>query len=99
MTYRAKKQLNDMYAAARKAAVDEMVRLAREALARNPSLNEFLIAMGRVFFIDKHGDIVHLSAKPSFRALEELLTDWDNVFKLSGEGIRFTATGPIVTDW
>jgi hypothetical protein len=100
MASSAQKQINDLYLAGRKAAVDEMIRLARHALAKHPNLKEFICAMGSVFFT-AHGADEHINPEDRsyLKALDNLLTDWDGVYKLSGEGIRFTATGPIVSDW
>jgi hypothetical protein len=31
--------------------------------------------------------------------LANVFREWDNIFKLTGEPMRFTATGKKVTDW
>ncbi|MDR1202698.1 MAG: hypothetical protein LBL58_13880 [Tannerellaceae bacterium] len=34
-----------------------------------------------------------------FKPLDDFLGEWNDVFKLTGEGIRFRAEGEIITDW
>jgi hypothetical protein len=38
-------------------------------------------------------------ARAYFVPIIEFLGEWDDVFKLTGEGIRFRAEGEIITDW
>jgi hypothetical protein len=34
-----------------------------------------------------------------FKPLNDFISKWDDTLKLTGEGIRFTADGEIITDW
>lgn len=34
-----------------------------------------------------------------FKPLDEFISEWNEIFKLTGEGIRFKAEGEIITDW
>ena len=91
----------------------EVLRLARKALRDHAELNEFVMSMGGWFFtlkigeMDKMGlavtpgnDIIHdCSDDPRFKDIEAFISEWDLDLHITGEPMRFTATGPIRTDW
>jgi len=87
---------------ATKLAVDNVEKMAREILAHNPELKEFIMAMGTWFFVDKHGhhiDNADIKEYPALEPLFSFICKWDNELKITGESMRFTAFGPKITDW
>jgi hypothetical protein len=88
---------------ARQIAIRKVRNLARKILRNNRGeLNEFLMAMGSWFFVTHKGECVYAYELEHIEGIEEL-TDfidyWDGDLKLTGEGIRFTWDGEIVTNW
>lgn len=99
-------QLTEMYNRMGDIALAEVERLARIILRKNPSLKEFVNAMGVCFFTTHDGYIVDLYeygtgtlTRKSFKELAYLIDEWDSILKLTGESMRFTATGDKITDW
>lgn len=78
-------------------------RLARKAMKRHPKLEEFTMAMGAWFFSvpDRRRTVGADEADefPGMLKLREFLEEWDDVLKLTGTPMRFTADGPVVRDW
>ncbi len=103
---RINKQIAEQYEIARKMAVDEMIRIARKILKEHPYLDEFVIAMGTCFFTQKKSDL-NISlyeftgglTYQYFKPLADLLYEWNDTLKLTGEGIRFRFEGEIITHW
>lgn len=100
------KQLNEMYNKMYNIALSEVEKLARSILKKNPTLKEFVNAMGTCFFTTYEGDTVDLweygtsnLTRKSFKDLANFIDDWDSILKLTGESMRFTATGEKKTDW
>ena len=77
--------------------------LARRIMKNRPHLVEFVMAMGSASFSMKSGDHLPVDeGDPEFKYLEPLayfLSDWDDRLGLTGIPMRFTATGPKITDW
>jgi hypothetical protein len=95
-----KKQIQTHHDAAYKIAVAEYVRLVREALHRHPKLKEFINGMGSCFFIDRdNGDQIYPCDREYLKPIDNFLAEWDGVMKLTGDSMRFTATGRIARDW
>jgi hypothetical protein len=98
---------------AREIALNEVIRMARQIMKEHKNLKWFYLSMGSYFFDDKFGETIGTNDQTMnnnyeynivdkykyFKSLNEFMLDWDNELKLSGEGIRFTATGKIETDW
>lgn len=100
------KEIQIHYNRACEIALLEMEKLAREILRKNKTLKEFVNAMGSCFFTTYEGDTIDLweygtsrLTKPSFKKLADLIMEWDDYLKLTGEPMRFTATGEKITDW
>jgi len=107
----------DLTARAYKEAEDKAAAyvefLARKILAENPELQEFVMAMGTYFFIDRAGETVDTEEQymgPDYRyyiqdsdtvfaELNEFISEWDQHLKITGDAMRFTATGPVITNW
>ena len=106
-------QLNGMYIEMEQIASMEVERLARDILKKNKSLHEFIMGMGVYYFKNNKGEIVDVEksdysvnggysysvAKPSFRLLYDFIGEWNEILKITGESMRFTATGEKITDW
>lgn len=80
----------------------EIEEEARKILRDNSSLKEFIMGMGVWFFEDNDGDNHcddSISYDNIFRPIVVLLNAYDGRFKITGESMRFTATGTKITDW
>lgn len=96
-------------------AVMYVEQQARAILTEHPELEEFVCAMGAWFFTYKVGAVDHQGIEIEegmSRIIDEehvdfiresdlsqFFADWDTVLGMSGCPMRFTATGPVVTDW
>ena len=81
-------------------------QIARQILVEHKELDEFIMAMGSYFFTykSKKRKDEHLSgytedSEPFLRPLNDFISEWDNYLKITGDAMRFTATGVKVTDW
>jgi hypothetical protein len=87
---------------------------ARKILKTHPNLDEFVMGMGGWFFTRKIGTIGRHRMKvipeesntiydnPKYiehSPLANFLGEWDSDLHITGYPMRFTATGPIRTDW
>jgi hypothetical protein len=75
--------------------------MARKVLQRNSTLDEFVCAMGSWCFTRKaDGEPLERDDLPvSAHALRDFIDEWDGAMKITGWGVRFKATSPIVTGW
>ena len=78
---------------------------ARKILAAHTNLDEFVMAMGGWLFTKKSGkeyiSTVYREDVPYYvRAFMRMMDEFDDMeLKVTGESMRFTAAGPIVTTW
>jgi hypothetical protein len=92
--------VNDHYSKASDFALEYVEQEARKILVKHPDLKEFIMTMGAVFFITWDDEIVYEELDYIAESdLAEFISDWDDYLKLTGEPMRFTATGPLVRDW
>ena len=87
---------------ATKLATDEVEKMARQILINHKKLKEFIMAMGTWFFVDRNGNNVDFYDVKQYTALESLhsfICKWDSELKITGEPMRFTATGPKIIEW
>lgn len=108
---RMEEDLSVRYAQAEDIALEIVVHKARKILTTHPYLDEFVMCMGTWFFTRKLGtkdDLNMLVRKGKndiaefcqyMHPVRDFISEWDNAFKLTGTPIRFTATGPVVTNW
>lgn len=110
---KAKDEANKAHARASAEAEKIMRQLARRILSNNPKIEEFVKGMGSVIFCSSSGwvynpvtdNIDHLGQTGDFddvtdlTALKEFLSNYDNEYHMSGDPVRFTATGEEKTDW
>lgn len=105
-------KITEHYRQACDMGIREVERLARKVLKQNKSLSQFCMAMGTYFFIDHNGDNVDTwqniyssygcisnHAKKSFVELNEFISEWDALLKLTGEPMMFTATSEVRSRW
>lgn len=93
-------QINRMYLDAARLAKDEMIRLARKILKEHPKYDECIIAMGEIFFTTDNDEIgVRELTYKYFQPLADFIDEWDEIFGLTGEGVRFTADGELNYKW
>ena len=91
------KQIEHFYRLATQAAEREIVRLSA-TIMRKRKYSKFYISMGSYFFEDRNGenvDLDELNGKAE-NELSNLLSDWDDVLKLSGWGVYILPDGVIV---
>lgn len=101
-----KKRVERLLREAEGVALALLEQRARAVLRRNPQLKEFVMAMGSAHFEAHDGEQVGICMSPwshdyrkYTRPVDEVLDDFDDVLKLTGTPMRFTADGPVVTDW
>ena len=91
------KKFERLYHEACKDVSKEVERIARQHLTINPNLSEFIMGMGTYgFMADKPRGIDY---DESCEELNDLMADWDHIFKITGEPMRFTATGKKRSNW
>ena len=98
------KDISHHYDEACRLAIEEVERLARKILCKHRNLDEFVMAMGLAIFTEKGKDFVRyggldLEDRAYFKPLERFLYEWDDYLKLTGAPMRFTADGPVITEW
>lgn len=94
--------LAQQYATSSNLALQIVIKHARKILRDNPELKEFTMGMGTWFFVDNDGHYRDYSNVRLFHdlvAFDDFMCRWDETFKLTGQAVRFTADGPLVTDW
>lgn len=94
--------LQHHYDRARAIGLTIIEREARRVMREDPTIKEFVMARGVAMFncVDEQGneEILHANDIDAFD-LEFILSDWDDVFKFTGEPMRFTADGPVRREW
>lgn len=98
--------LADYYSKAEKIASEVVEKMARQILREHTELDRFVMAMGTYFFIDKNGNnidtfdsIVSDDLEKAFEPLNTFIGEWDDVLKITGDAMTFTADGIKVTEW
>ena len=102
----------DHYNEACQLAFEEVKKRARIILKKRPNLDEFVMGMGAWFFTTKDGrntdGSVEFYNETSgyfylFRSwvqpISDIICKWDEVLKITGNPVRFTAKGPEVVNW
>ena len=93
------RQIQSHLDAAFNLALAELERRAHKVLAAHPNLDEFVMAMGGAFFTTNDDQNIGLEERRYMRPVARFLGDWDDALGLTGQPIRFTATGPAKTAW
>lgn len=94
------------YQLARERALEHVEYLARTILQQHKNLEEFVISMGVWYFTKKANNALGYEVVDSDSAkylresrLAYFLVDWDDELKILSQPMRFTAEGPVRTDW
>ncbi len=106
------KQIRQQHRITRKALLKEIEKEARKIMFQHKNLTEFIMAMGTCFFVDKNNNNISLTTEvyrnysysweytyKYFTKLHEIFDEFDDVYKLTGEPMRFTATSKVTNDW
>jgi hypothetical protein len=94
------KEIEGHYNLASAAAEKELIRLARRAMRKSPVLIEFVMGMGTWFFVDKNDDYIHEDdSRMCVRDVSDFMEEWDEVFKLTGNLMRFSVDSEVVRNW
>jgi hypothetical protein len=87
---------------------------ARAIMRRNPRIKEFVMGMGSYTFWDINDNQIEMyhehyhqwgktvysyTSKHAYKPLTDFMEEWNEHLKLTGSPMRFTATGPVITDW
>lgn len=89
------KMIEKYYMKAFNTAILLIEHRARLILKHHPELIEFIMGMGIYSWIDSNGNTIEVN----FRSIDKIIEEWDEYLHLTGNPMRFTATGPVVTDW
>ena len=81
-------------------AIKRIESLARNILVDNKQTNEFIMAMGSFFFTSKLGDVIYDKEDlRGYKKLEDFIYSLPKDLCITGEPMRFTKNGPVITDW
>jgi len=72
---------------------------ARGVLKKHPYFDEFVMAMGSAGFTYKNPDRQAKENHPACKQFFKFLNQWDDIFHITGETMRFTATGKKHVHW
>jgi hypothetical protein len=89
---------------AEKLASKTVEQKAKAILRQHPNLKEFIMGNGSWYFTDKnrnvkHGDNIMGDGVKYTQGLQNFIERWDDILHITGEPMRFTATGKKITDW
>lgn len=94
-----KKQIQPLLDKAHDIALKELERMARKAMREHPELTEFVMGMGIATFTDKNDNNIDCNERSYLKPLDDFFYEWDDKLGLTGTPMRFTADGPIETEW
>lgn len=94
-------------------ALKEVEKEARKILFEHSRYKEFIMAMGSCFFttaekgetvdllrqVYRNGGYSYELTYRYFGQLQKIFDEWNPYLKLTGEPMRFTATGKMIKDW
>lgn len=88
-------------------AMIEVINMARKILRDHPKFTKFTMAMGIYGFNftapgarESTSWPLECSIVPMYmRRLVKFISHWDDVLKLTGDAVTFSATGPIIRRW
>lgn len=107
-------EVADYYEKASETASKVVEKMARKILIEHPELDEFVMAMGSYFFtyknrsgnlspmtqkMNKSWNYYYEDSEPFLKPLNDLISKWDKVLKITGDSMRFTANGEKRADW
>ena len=89
------KEIDDLLDKARSIALLEVERIARKRMRNNKKLKDFTIAMGTYFF-SYYGEVAH---DYKCAEMDDFISEYDDILKLTGEGVIYKSDGTSVRDW
>ena len=96
---KSKMSMIDHYLKAHDMAMATVEKKARAILSKHPNLDEFIMAMGRWNFTYKTESDSYYGQPKYMKGLDKFINEWDDVLKLTGDPVRFTAIGETRKDW
>jgi flavodoxin len=91
-----RKLLEQQYNAAEETALEIVEEIGRHIIREN-DLEEFVMGMGTWCFYSEDGQID--DDDPMIDEMKNFISEWDNYLHLTGSLMRFTADGPVITNW
>jgi len=94
-------EIQEHYAKVELLVDKEIERMAREMMRAHPEIKEFVKGMGTYCFNGADGEPLYdyRTSLEDFKAFDDFITEWDDIFKITGMPLRFTVDGPRVTIW
>ncbi len=97
-----KTQISRLYSEASKLALILIESMARDILRKHPHLDEFVMGMGGCLFTTKdetRAGGISPDERSYMKPLNDFLDDWDDLLRMTGSPMRFTAEGNKRTEW
>lgn len=92
------KDVDRLYTEAYHIALSLIEKEARKIMRKHLNIHEFVMAMGGWDFWYHDGNPVPEDLK-YLEPVRRIFDEWDSYLKLTGTPMRFTAEGPVRTDW
>jgi len=86
-------------------AIKVVEEMARDILRKHKNLHEFIMGMGIASFNSTTKDVngwsisVDIDEYAYMNQLYEFICQWDEPLGITGTPMRFTADGPVITEW
>lgn len=94
------KQVDELLDQAYKLVRQELEKRVRAVLRQNRRAKSFCMAMGSASFNDRNGTPLFEDEAPYAKPVWDLLDEYNDTFKLTGDPMRIEASAaPVVTDW
>lgn len=93
------KQISQHVDEALSLALQYVEEQARKILSEHPNLDEFVMAMGDCTFSTFANENLGLEDRSYFASLRRFIWAWDDILGITGNPMRFTATGPVCHNW
>lgn len=92
------RELARLYDAAQKTALNMLEARARAILRKHRNLREFVMGMGGWGFWTTDDEPLD-NETGYLKPVRDLIEQWDDALGLTGTPLRFTADGPVMTEW
>lgn len=92
------KDVEKLYEQAQEIALSLVEKEARKIMRKHTNIKDFVMAMGGWNFWYHDGNEVPHDLK-YLDPLQRIFQEWDDYLGLTGTPMRFTAEGPVRTDW
>ncbi len=94
------KQISNLLKKANELASELVEELARKILVSRPHLGEFVMGMGiAMFTVKSTGESISLEERSYMKKLNDFIDKYDDELQITGESMRFTASGPKIVEW